>query len=47
MLDKFILMQCKNSKIMWLIMTAKATISMPDGHSFSADPLLSMILSTT
>ena len=49
MLDKFILMQCKNCKIMWLIMTDKDTISMSDGHSFSTDHLLSIIkiLSTT
>ena len=43
MLDKFILMHCRNCKIMWLIMTDKDTVSMSDGHSFSADPLLSII----
>ena len=43
MLDKFILMQCKNCKIMQLIMTDKDTSSMSDGHSFSNDPLLSII----
>ena len=33
---------------LWLIMTDKDTISMSDGHSFSADPLLIIkILSTT
>ena len=48
MLDKFILMQCRNCKILWLIMTDKDTISMPDGHSFSTDPLLRIkILPTT
>ena len=41
--DKFILMQCRNGKIMWLIMADKDTISMSDGHSFSTDPLLSII----
>ena len=42
-------MQCKNYKIMRLIMTDKDTISMSDGHSFSTDLLLSIIkiLSTT
>ena len=43
MLDKFILMQCRNCKIMWLIMTDKDTISTSDGHSFLTDPLLSII----
>ena len=49
MLDKFIPMQCKNCKIMWLIMTDKDTISVFDGHSFSTDTLVSIIktLSTT
>ena len=44
MLDKLILMQCKNCKIIWLIMTDKDIISIPDGHSFSSDPLLSIII---
>ena len=43
MLDKFIIMQCRNGIIMWLIMTDKDTISMSQGHSFSTDPLLSVI----
>ena len=43
MLDKFILMQCRNCKIIWLIMTDKDTFSMSDGHSFLADILLSII----
>ena len=43
MLDKFILMQCRNFKIIWLMMTDKDTISMSDGHSFSIDTLLSII----
>ena len=49
MLSKFILMQCRNCKIMWLVITEKDTISMSDGHGFSTDPLLSIIkmLSTT
>ena len=49
MLDKLILMQSRNCKIMWLIMTDKDTTSMSDGHSFSTDPFLSIIkvLSTT
>ena len=49
MLDKFILMQCRNCKIIWLIMTDKDTISMSDDHSFSNYHLLSIIkiLSTT
>ena len=34
MLDKFVLMQCRNRKIMWLIMTDKDAISMSDDHSF-------------
>ena len=48
MLHKFILTQCRNCKIMWLIMTDKDTISMPDGRSFSIDPLsiIIKILST-
>ena len=36
MIDTFILMQ-------WLIMTDKDTTSMSDGHSFSTDPLLSVV----
>ena len=42
-------MQCRNWKILWLIMTDQDTISMSDGHNFSTDPLLSIIeiLSTT
>ena len=49
MLDKFIQMQCRNFKIMWLIMTDKDIFSVSDGHSFSTDPLLKKIeiLSTT
>ena len=43
MLDKFILMQCRNYKTIWLIMTNKDTISMSDGHSFPIDHLLSII----
>ena len=43
MLDKFILMQCRNCKIVWLIVTDKHTISMSDCHSFSTDPFLSII----
>ena len=43
MLDKFILIQCRNCKLLWLIMTDKGTISMSDGHSFLTDPLLSII----
>ena len=48
-LEKFILMQCRNCKIMWLIMTDQDTISTSDGHIFLTDPLLSIIkiLSTT
>ena len=42
MLDKLKLMQCRNSRILWLIMTDKDTISMSDGHSFLTDPLLSI-----
>ena len=38
MLDKFVLMLCRNCKIMWLIMTDKDSISMSDDHSFSTDP---------
>ena len=37
-------MQCRNCKTMWLIMTHKNTFSMSDGHRFSADPLLNIIL---
>ena len=42
-------MQCRNCKIMWLIMTDKDIFSVSDGHSFSTDPLLKNIeiLSTT
>ena len=49
MLNKFILMQCRNFKIMWLIITDKDTISTSDGYIFSTDLLLSIIniLSTT
>ena len=49
MLDKFILMQHRNCKIVWLIMADKDTISMSDDHSFSTDSLLSItkILSAT
>ena len=43
MLDKFILMLCRNYKIMWLIMTDNDTTSMSHGHSFSSDPLLSIV----
>ena len=43
MQDKFILMQRRNCKIMWLIVIDKDTISMCDSHSFSIDPLLSII----
>ena len=43
MLDKFILMQCRNCKILWLIMTDKNTDSTSDGHSFSTGPLLSIV----
>ena len=43
LLDKFILMQCRNCSFMWLIMTDKDSISMLDGFSFSTDPLLSTI----
>ena len=48
-LDKFILMQRRNCKIMWLIMKEKDTFSVSDGYSFSTQSLLSMIkiLSTT
>ena len=48
MLDKFVLMQCRNCKIEWLIMSDKDTVSMSNGHSFSTDLLLSItnILST-
>ena len=45
MLDKLTLMQCRNCKIIWLMMTDnKDTISMFDSHSFSNDPLRSVIL---
>ena len=44
MLDKLILMQCRNCKIIWLTMTDKDTTSMFDSHSFSNDPLWSVIL---
>ena len=49
MQDKFIPMQYRNRKIMWLIMTGKDTMSIPNGYSFSTDTLLSIIkiLSTT
>ena len=49
MLEKFTLMLCRNCKIMWLIMADKNTLSTSDGHSFSTDPLLSIIkiLTTT
>ena len=49
MLNKFILIRCRNCKIMWLIMADKDTISMSDGCSVSTDPLFSIIkiLSTT
>ena len=49
MQDKFIPMQYRNRKIMWLIMTGKDTMSIPDGYSFSTYTLLSIIkiLSTT
>ena len=49
MLENFTLMQCRYCKIMWLIMTDRDTISVSDGHSFSTEPLLSIIkiLSTT
>ena len=42
-------MQCRNCKIVWLIMTDSDTILMSDGHNFSTDNLLSIIkiLSTT
>ena len=43
MLDKFILMQCRNCKTMWLIMIDKYTILMSDGHIFTTDPLLNII----
>ena len=43
LLDKFILMQCRNCSCMWLIMIDKDTISMLDGCSFSTDLLLSII----
>ena len=48
MLDKFILMQCRNCKILWLIMTDDTT-SMSHSRSCSIDPLLSIIkiLATT
>ena len=36
-------MQCRNCKIMWVIMTDKDTISISDGHSFSTDPLLNIV----
>ena len=36
-------MQCRNCKIMWLIIAEKDTISMSDDHGFSNDPLLSII----
>ena len=42
-LEEFILMQCRNCKIMWLIMTDQDTISTSDGHIFLTDPLLSII----
>ena len=42
-LDKFIQMQGRNCKIMWLIMAGKDTILIFGGHSFSADPLLSIV----
>ena len=41
--DKFLTMQCRNCKIMWLIMADKDTIPVPDGHSSSTDPLLNVI----
>ena len=49
MFDKLILMQLSNCKMIWLIMTDKDTILMSDDHSFSTDPLLSIIkiVSTT
>ena len=43
MLEKIILMEVRNCKIIWLIMTDKDTISMSDGHSFSTDTLSSII----
>ena len=36
-------MQGRNCKIMWLIMAGKDTILIFGGHSFSADPLLSIV----
>ena len=49
MFDKLILMQLSNCKMIWLITTDKDTILMSDDHSFSTDPLLSIIkiVSTT
>ena len=35
MLDKFILRQCRNCKIMWLTMTDKGTISLSNGQSIN------------
>ena len=40
MLDKFILIQCRNCKIMWLIMRDKDTVSIYDGYSLSTGFLL-------
>ena len=36
------LIQSRNYKIMWLILTDQDVISTTDGHSFSIDPLLSI-----
>lgn len=43
MLDKSELIQYRNGKIMWLIMTDKDIILKSDGYSFSTDPLLDII----
>ena len=43
MLDKFMLIQCRNCKIMGSSMTGKDTISVSHDHSFSTDPLFNII----
>ena len=49
MLEDFILMQCRNCKIMWLIMSDKDNIVTCGGHCFTTNHLLTIIkiLSTT
>ena len=40
---KFILIQCRNWKTMWLIISDTDTVLMSDDNSFSTEPLLSII----